>query len=51
MADIAANALRRASLHEQTEHRLQHLSALRAIDMAITASLDLRVTLIFSSTR
>jgi PAS domain S-box-containing protein/putative nucleotidyltransferase with HDIG domain len=46
-ADIAANALRRASLHEQTQRRLQHITALRAIDMAITSSLDLRVTLNF----
>ncbi len=46
-ADIAANALRRAALHEQTQRRLQHITALRAIDMAITSSLDLRVTLNF----
>ena len=31
--------------YEQTEQRLQRLSALHGIDMAITASLDLRVTL------
>lgn len=47
VADIAANALRRASLHEQTQRRLQHITALRAIDMAITSSLDLRVMLNF----
>jgi putative nucleotidyltransferase with HDIG domain len=46
-ADIGANALRRAALHEQTQRRLQHITALRAIDMAITSSLDLRVTLNF----
>jgi PAS domain S-box-containing protein len=46
-ADIAANALRRTALHEQTQRRLQHITALRAIDMAITSSLDLRVTLNF----
>jgi PAS domain S-box-containing protein len=46
-SDIAANALRRAALHEQTQRRLQHITALRAIDMAITSSLDLRVTLNF----
>jgi HD-GYP domain-containing protein (c-di-GMP phosphodiesterase class II) len=45
IADIAANAIRRAALHEQTEGRLQHLVALRSIDRAITASLDLNVTL------
>lgn len=45
IADIAANAIRRVTLHEQTERRLQRLAALHAIDVAITASLDLRVTL------
>ncbi len=45
LGDMAANAIRRASLHEQTEHRLQRLSALRAIDLTITASQDLYVTL------
>jgi PAS domain S-box-containing protein len=45
IVDMAANAIHRATLHEQTEKRLQRLSALRAIDMAITASLDVRVTL------
>ena len=44
IADIAANAIHRATLHEQTERRLQRLAALRTIDMTITASLDLRVT-------
>ncbi len=45
IADIAANAIHRATLHEQTEQRLERLDGLRAIDEAITASLDLRVTL------
>jgi PAS domain S-box-containing protein len=45
MADIAANAIHRASLYEQTEQRLQRLSALRTIDAAITASQDLPATL------
>jgi len=44
-ADMAANAIYRASLYEETERRLQRLTALREIDKAITASLDLRVTL------
>ncbi|SPP99708.1 hypothetical protein NBG4_110011 [Candidatus Sulfobium mesophilum] len=34
-----------ALLHAETERRLQHLTALRSIDMAISSSLDLRVTL------
>lgn len=45
IADIAANAIHRATLHEQRLQRLQRLAALRTIDMAITASLDLRMIL------
>jgi len=45
IADIAASALRRASLHEQTERRARHLAALHTIDLAISSSLDLRLTL------
>ncbi len=45
IADIAASALRRATLHEQTEMRLQHLIALRTVDQSITGSLDLRLVL------
>jgi putative nucleotidyltransferase with HDIG domain len=45
VADIAANAIYRATLHEQTQLRLQRLSALQAIDMAVSSSLDVRVTM------
>lgn len=45
VGNIAANALHRVTLYEQTERRLQRLDVLRNIDMAITNSLDLRVTL------
>ena len=45
IADIAASALHRAALHRQTRQRLERLDALRTIDMAITASLDLEVIL------
>ncbi len=45
LAEIAGNAIHRMRLHEQTEQRLERLSALRAIDMAISSSLDLRITL------
>jgi PAS domain S-box-containing protein len=45
LAEIAGNAIHRTRLHEQTEKRLQQVQALRAIDMAITASFDVRVTL------
>lgn len=45
IGEIAANSIHRVTLLEQTEQRLQRLYALHAIDMAISASLDLRVTL------
>ncbi len=45
IADMAANAIHRVTLHEQTERRLRHVQALHANDRAITASLDLRLTL------
>ncbi len=42
---IAAAALENARLSAEASRRLQQLGALRMIDMAITASLDLRLTL------
>ncbi|CAG0946857.1 partial Cyclic di-GMP phosphodiesterase, partial [Anaerolineae bacterium] len=45
VADIAANAIHRATLHEQTEQHVRHLTALHQIDMTISASLDLNITL------
>jgi response regulator RpfG family c-di-GMP phosphodiesterase len=45
IGDIAANAIHRAALYEQMERQIQHLAALRTIDQAISASVDLRVTL------
>ena len=45
IAGIAANAIQRSGLLEQTEQRLQRLAALREIDNAIMSSLDLRTTL------
>ncbi|MEZ0396113.1 MAG: PAS domain S-box protein [Anaerolineales bacterium] len=45
MGEIAGNALRRARLYEQALERLAHVQALRNIDLAITASIDPRVTL------
>lgn len=41
----AAGAVNEARLFAQTEKRMHRLGALRAIDMAISASVDLRVTL------
>lgn len=45
IADIASSAIRRTALHEQTEQRLRRLAALRSVDLAITGSLDVRLTL------
>lgn len=45
LGDIAANAIHRATLHERTEQHLHRLAALHTIDTAVSASLDLRVSL------
>jgi PAS domain S-box-containing protein len=45
IGEIAANALYRSILFDQTERRLQWLSAARSIDQAISNSLDLHTTL------
>lgn len=45
IADIAANAIHRVTLHEQTEQQLHRLMALHQIDVAISANFDLNVTL------
>jgi putative nucleotidyltransferase with HDIG domain len=45
LADLVANALQRETLHEETQRNLERLAALRSIDAAISASLDLRLTL------
>jgi putative nucleotidyltransferase with HDIG domain len=45
LVEIAGNAIHRMRLHAETELQFQRLSALRTVDMTITASLDLRVTL------
>ncbi len=45
LAEIAGNAIRRASLNEQTQRQVQRLASLRSIDMAISSVLDLRLTL------
>lgn len=45
IADIAASAIRRISLHEQTERSLRRVQALHRIDQAITSSVDLRLVL------
>jgi putative nucleotidyltransferase with HDIG domain len=45
LAEIAGNAIHRAHLHGQTERQVRHLASLHTIDMAITASLDLKFSL------
>jgi len=45
IADIAANAIHRVTLHEQTEQQLHRLIALHQIDLAISTNIDLNITL------
>ncbi|MEW5830716.1 MAG: GAF domain-containing protein, partial [Chloroflexota bacterium] len=45
VADLAASAIKNASLYAKATQRLENLRALRAIDTAITGSLDLHVIL------
>jgi len=45
IGEIAASAVHRAALHEETELRLKRLTALREVDAAISGSQDLRATL------
>ena len=45
IADIAASAIQRTVLHEQTEHRVQQLTVLRTMDQAISGTMDLNVLL------
>jgi len=45
IADMAANAIHRTTLYEQTQNRLEQLQALQAVDQAITSTLDLRLIL------
>jgi PAS domain S-box-containing protein/putative nucleotidyltransferase with HDIG domain len=44
-ATQAAIAIRNARLHEETRRRLEYMRALRSVDTAITASMDLHPTL------
>jgi PAS domain S-box-containing protein/putative nucleotidyltransferase with HDIG domain len=45
LAQIGGSAIHRTTLYEQTVNQLGRLAALRTIDMAITSSLDLNLTL------
>ncbi|GAB4418896.1 MAG: hypothetical protein Kow002_06100 [Anaerolineales bacterium] len=45
LSEIAGNAIQRTRLHEQTGRNLKKMAALRAIDQAITSSVDLKLSL------
>lgn len=45
MGDIAASAMQRASLYQQTQRQLGRLNALHAIELAISGTADLRLAL------
>jgi HD-GYP domain-containing protein (c-di-GMP phosphodiesterase class II) len=45
LSKITASAIHRSRLREQTEHQLERMGALRAIDQAISSSFDLHITL------
>jgi PAS domain S-box-containing protein len=45
IGDMAANAIQRETLHEQTVQGMERLAALHAIDTMINTSLDLNLTL------
>ena len=45
IGEMVGNALRRTRLYDQALKRLQHVQTLHSIDMAISANLDLSVTL------
>ncbi|MEW6405220.1 MAG: HD domain-containing phosphohydrolase [Chloroflexota bacterium] len=45
LAEIGGNAIHRMRLHEQTVKQLQRLDALRSIDLVISSTFDLQVTL------
>ncbi len=45
LSEVAGNAIQNIKLREQTEQRLMHITALGAIDRAITSSFDIQVSL------
>jgi putative nucleotidyltransferase with HDIG domain len=45
ISDMAATTIQRLSLYEETQRRLERLTALRTIDLAINASQDMRIIL------
>jgi PAS domain S-box-containing protein/putative nucleotidyltransferase with HDIG domain len=45
LCEIAGNAIQRTTLHQQTQRRMEQLSALRLTDQAINSSFDVRLSL------
>ena len=45
IADMGASAIQRAALYDETRQRLQRLTAIHALDTALTTSLDVQVLL------
>jgi len=45
IAEIAASVIHRSTLHEEAKKQLERMAALRAIDVVIGSSFDLRLTL------
>jgi PAS domain S-box-containing protein len=45
LSEIAGNAIQRTTLHQQTERRLQQLTALSSIDRIISSTFDLHLSL------
>ena len=45
LAEIGGSAIHRMTLHEQTTRQLEQLSALRSIDIAISGSFDLQLSI------
>ena len=45
IADIAAGAIQRAALYDETRQRLQRLMAIHALDTALSTSLDVQILL------
>ena len=44
-ADIAASAVHRATLYEETQRRLERVTALRTLNLAVSGNIDLKVSL------
>jgi PAS domain S-box-containing protein/putative nucleotidyltransferase with HDIG domain len=45
VADIAASSVHRATLYEETQRRLNRVTALRTLNLAVSGNMDLRISL------